>query len=287
MAIFRRNGIAFSYLDGGEGSPLVLQHGLGGDQSQPAGLHGSAGRLICLECRGHGETAPLGPVEDLGFQTFADDLLALVDQLGLSSFVLGGVSMGAGVALRFAADHPERVRGLVLIRPAWLDQPSPANLRPLTRIGELLLEHGPREGRELFLTDAEYVAALRESPATAESMLGQFDRPYAQEHAEVLRRMPADCPLGTAPDWARLDMPAVVMGTAQDPMHPLELATALAGALPNAEGREVTSKTVDDAAHRRDVSAAIDDFLAGLDAPRGSGPRTTGAPGGGGGHHGD
>src|ERR687889_604426 len=36
--------------------------------------------------------------------------------------------MGAGVALRFALAEPERVRGLVLIRPAWLDRPNPPNL---------------------------------------------------------------------------------------------------------------------------------------------------------------
>jgi pimeloyl-ACP methyl ester carboxylesterase len=264
MAILRHDGISFSYLDSGEGAPLVLQHGLGGDLSQPAGLYRSAGRLVCLECRGHGHTTPLGPAGELSFQTFADDLLALVDELGLTSFVLGGVSMGAGVALRFAADHPDRVLALILIRPAWLDRPSPPNLEPLVEAGELLREHGPREGREIFRSGDRYAAMLSASPASAQSLLGQFDRLNAREHADVLRRMPADCPLGTAPDWARLDMPALVIGNAQDPMHPQEYATAIAGALPRAQAREVTSKTVDDAAHSREVAALIDEFLTGL-----------------------
>jgi pimeloyl-ACP methyl ester carboxylesterase len=265
MAVLRRAGIAFSYLDSGEGAPVVLQHGLGGDMSQPAGLFRSAARLVCLECRGHGQTTPLGPAAELTFQTFADDLLVLADELGLGSFVLGGVSMGAGVALRFAADHPGRVRGLILVRPAWLDRPSPPNLRPLTIVGQLLKAHGRLDGKEIFRASDDHAAAVRASPATARSLLGQFDRPHAREHADVLLRMPADCPLGTAPDWARLDMPALVIGNAQDPMHPLEFAAAIAAALPRATAREVTSKTADDAAHSREVAALIDEFL--LDLP--------------------
>ncbi|MDX6723608.1 MAG: hypothetical protein QOD73_2012 [Solirubrobacteraceae bacterium] len=268
MAALDHDGIAFSYLDRGDGPPLVLQHGLGGDMSQPAGLAPAAVRLVCLECRGHGATTPLGPPEQLSFQTFADDLLALVDELGLASFVVGGVSMGAGVALRFAADHPDRVRGLVLVRPAWLDRPSPANLAPLARVGELLQRHGAREGREIFRSDEHYAATLRESRANADSLLGQFDRLHAREHAEVLLRMPADCPLGTSPDWARLDVPALVIGTAQDPQHPLDFATSIGAALPRGQVREVTSKTVDDTAHRQEVAALIGDFITPREATR-------------------
>jgi pimeloyl-ACP methyl ester carboxylesterase len=264
MPGFRHAGIDFSFLDRGDGAPFVFQHGLGGDRSQPAGLYGSAGRLVCLECRGHGDTAPLGPAAELGFQTFADDLLALVDHLGLASFVIGGVSMGAGVAQRFAAGHPERVRGLVLVRPAWLDRPSPPNLRLMPRVADLLREQGPVAGRETFRASAEYAAMLRESPATAASLLGQFDRPHARDHAEVLLRLPADCPLGSAPDWARLDMTALVIGTAHDPAHPLAFATAIADALPHAEHREVTARTLDADAHRREVGACIDAFMAGF-----------------------
>jgi len=262
MGVLHHDGIAFSYLDAGEGEPLVLQHGLGGDASQPAGLYASGGRLVCLECRGHGETTPLGPAEKLSFETFAGDLLALADALGLSTFVLGGVSMGAGVALRFAAEHPDRVRGLILIRPAWLDGPSPPNLALLAQAGDLLIEHGPERGREIMRSSAAFAALRRESEANATSLLGQFDRPHARERAEVLRRMPADCPLGTTHDWESFDMPAVVIGNALDPQHPLRFATAIAEALPRARAHEVTPKAVDDAAHRREIAALVDAFLA-------------------------
>ena len=51
---------------------------------------------------------------------FADDVLAFADLRGVERFVVGGISMGAAIALRIAVRHPERVSGLVLARPAWL-----------------------------------------------------------------------------------------------------------------------------------------------------------------------
>jgi pimeloyl-ACP methyl ester carboxylesterase len=108
MGTMMRNGIRFSHLERGTGAPFVFQHGLGGDMSQPAGLYSSDGRLICLECRAHGHTYRLGRLDGLSFAPFAAGLLALLDHLELGSVMLGGVSIGAGVALRLAAEHPER-----------------------------------------------------------------------------------------------------------------------------------------------------------------------------------
>ena len=88
----------------------------------------SATRVLALDFRAHGETEPLGPIEALAFATFASDLAAVMDAIGIESAVVAGVSMGAGVAARFALDHPDRVRALICIRPAWLDRPNPDNL---------------------------------------------------------------------------------------------------------------------------------------------------------------
>ena len=105
MPTFAHDGIRIPYLDRGAGLPLVFQHGLGGDMSQ-AGRYDFDRRLICLECRGHGGRHPLGPEDRLGFGTFADDVLALLDHLELETVDLAGVSMGAGIAARLAAEHP-------------------------------------------------------------------------------------------------------------------------------------------------------------------------------------
>src|SRR6516165_7247778 len=119
MSRFTRAGITFHYHDTGEGTPFVFQHGLGGDISQPLGLYrpGPGTRLIAFDMRGHGQTFPLGDIEELSMATLADDAVALLDFLGIGRAVVGGISLGSAVAVRVAVQLPDRVLGLVLSRP--------------------------------------------------------------------------------------------------------------------------------------------------------------------------
>src|SRR5262245_58925857 len=140
MPFFASDNIKFHYLDQGDGIPFFFQHGLGGDATAVSGLLGtlSGVRLIALDARGHGETKPLGDIKKLRFDLFADDLIALMDQLGIASAVIGGTSMGAGVALNCALRHPKRVAALILQRPAWLNGPRPHNVEAFAMIAKLL-----------------------------------------------------------------------------------------------------------------------------------------------------
>jgi pimeloyl-ACP methyl ester carboxylesterase len=260
MATMTHDGIRFSYLDRGSGTPFVFQHGLGGDMSQAAALPALRRRLICLECRGHGATHPLGPLERLSFASFATDLLALLDHLALKTVLIGGVSMGAGVALRLAAEHPERVKGLVLVRPSWFDAPWPEHLRVFHIVAELLTDADTPRAKALLRRTPEFHAVAARSPAGAASLLTQFDRPLARERAPVLQRLPADFPLSGGLSWTAITAPTLVLGTRADPQHPLATANAIASALPRCDLREVTPKGTDAAQHAREVATAIAEF---------------------------
>lgn len=161
MPIFRRDGVDFNYLDQGWGTPFVFQHGLGGDVEQASAAFAppEGVRLVSLDCRGHGASRPLGDPDKLSFGAFAEDVIALMDHLDIHHAVVGGISMGAGVALNLARRFPERVAGLVLSRPAWLDSPLPDNLRAYPVMARLIRTHGIHRGRELFLETEEYAAA--------------------------------------------------------------------------------------------------------------------------------
>jgi 3-oxoadipate enol-lactonase len=69
-------------------------------------------RVIRYDARGHGASpVPPGPYT---IDDFADDLLKLLDRLGIESAHIGGISLGGMTAMAFAAAHPERVDRLVL-----------------------------------------------------------------------------------------------------------------------------------------------------------------------------
>lgn len=267
MPTFERGGLAFNYLD--EGDPLgwsfVFQHGLGGDVSQPAGIFPppSGVRLLSLDCRGHGRTRPLGPADKLSFSSFADDVAALMDHLGLQRAVVGGISMGAGVALNLASRYPHRVAGLVLSRPAWLDSPRPENLKAYPVIARLLREHGAKLGRELFEGTEEYAELESAAPGAGRSLASsQFGRLHAREYAPVLESLAGDTPGRDLTQW-RDDVraPALVLASRQDPTHPHSYAEILARTLPSARLAELTPKTEDEDRHAEDARAAIAGFL--------------------------
>jgi pimeloyl-ACP methyl ester carboxylesterase len=90
-------------------------------------------RLVAYDLRGRGDSAK--PATGHGLAVHGRDLAALLDHFGLHSAVLMGHSLGAAIALRFAVDHPRRVRQLVLIdggldvRAEVLDSLAPAIAR--------------------------------------------------------------------------------------------------------------------------------------------------------------
>ena len=67
--------------------------------------------------------------------------------------MIGGISLGSAVAVNVALRYPERVLGLVLSRPAWIDRPLPENVQLYSTIADLLQSVGAKEGLERFRRD--------------------------------------------------------------------------------------------------------------------------------------
>jgi esterase len=112
------NGVRLRYLDWGTAgkTPLVCLHGHTGQAhiwdefAEAMSLHY---HVLAVDQRGHGESqrAETGYVRD----RFVEDLAAFVDSLGLSRFVLAGLSMGGWNSLLYTADHPERVERIIIV----------------------------------------------------------------------------------------------------------------------------------------------------------------------------
>lgn len=111
--VLRRDGLELVGHDVGEGLAVVFQHGLGGDEAQIAESFPPQGfRHLTLECRSHGGS---DKGSRFSIAAFADDVLAFADDRGLERFAIGGISMGAAIALRIAIIAPERVSALLLV----------------------------------------------------------------------------------------------------------------------------------------------------------------------------
>jgi len=265
---FVYDGMKFNYKTIGDGPSMVFCHGLGGDIDQPEELIGPVDtcQLIFMDSRGHGLTRPGGTADKLNFQTFADDLRALLDHLDISSAVIGGISMGAGVAAQFASRWPDRVEGLVLVRPAWLDAPMPPNLELIPYIAELLADKEPHDALGEFLSTrkSELKAIARVSSATLKSLCQQFTKTGSIERRLRLKHIPACSPIESWSEISDLQMPVLVVGNDRDPMHPYEFAEEWARNLSQSRLVKIPSKAENLNEHKRSFRKHFLEFITSL-----------------------
>jgi pimeloyl-ACP methyl ester carboxylesterase len=258
-----RGDASLAVFDGGQGLPVLFQHGLGGDEAQVALTFPQEGktRRITVECRGHGASS-LGSARPFSIKMFAEDVLAAATERGLDRLVVGGISMGAALALHLAYRHPDRVAALVLVRPAWTFAAAPANLAPIRTIAALIQSHLIEEARDLFV-DSEVGRDIQaNAPDNFASLLGYFDRPNAVAFASVLADIATDGSDVPQEAAAALTIPTLVLGNKQDAIHPLSCAHRLAETIPGARFVEVTAKAADKPRHFAETQAAIAHFLA-------------------------
>jgi pimeloyl-ACP methyl ester carboxylesterase len=110
------NGIELGYQVFGAGEPLILLHG-GFGSVEMFGPNidalAAARKVIGVDLQSHGRS----PAADrpMRFETMADDIAALIRHLGLEKADIMGFSLGGGVALRTAIQHPDVVDRLVLV----------------------------------------------------------------------------------------------------------------------------------------------------------------------------
>lgn len=249
----------------GAGPVLVLGHGFGGSarnfRAQSRALGGVA-RVVRFDARGHARSAAPPDAGAYTPETFVADLGRVLDDQNATRAVVGGLSMGAGIALRFALAHPERTRGLVLAAfPAGAGTPG-----GYAAVAERFADRIDADG--LDAAGAEFVWGPSSGLDAAGAKLvrqGFLEHPpHAMAH--VLRGVIAAQPdvATLAPAVAGLDVPTLVVVGARDRMS-LVASRALAAVMPRARLVEIP-----DAGHLVNLAqpaafnAGVAEFLAAL-----------------------
>ena len=114
-------GIALAYDDMGRGDEIVCLHAIGHgarDFERLRHRFGRGYRVVALDWPGHGNSGPDGPAASA--ERYLELLIDFMDAAGFERPVIVGNSIGGAVAIRYAAERPDRVRGLILENPGGL-----------------------------------------------------------------------------------------------------------------------------------------------------------------------
>jgi pimeloyl-ACP methyl ester carboxylesterase len=238
--VIERGGVTLALDDSGEGTPVVLAHGLTATRRYvvmgSTALQRSGHRVIAYDARGHGASSPAPAPDQYGYEELGRDLEGVLDGLGIERAVLAGASMGAHTLLWLALQRPERVAGLVLITPAYTgsEPDDPARLARWDALSEGLRDGGI-EGFLAAQGDPQVPERWRE---TVVKVIRQ--RLAAHEHPEAvgdaLRVVPRSHPFGGVQELARITVPTVIVASNDeaDPEHPQAVGEAYAAAIPGA-----------------------------------------------------
>lgn len=196
MAYFRTtDGVRIFYEERGAGLPVLLAYGIGGN----TGMWGpnvealaARYRLILWEPRGHARSeSPEDPAR-VTFGHWVLDLHDLLDHLRLERAVVGGLSLGAGIATRFTLKHPDRVSALIVIDsssavglPLGVD-----NLIMRARSIKVTLEGGMDAMAEFAIASNPNVAGrLKLDPSARQEILDYYRMLTPIGYANALRAL--------------------------------------------------------------------------------------------------
>jgi len=186
--------------------------------------------VVTLDLLGHGRSDR--PADPLVYSTtsFAEQVEALMDHLGIEQAVIGGLSLGANVSLEFAATWPDRVRGLIIEMPV---------LNNALHAGILAFVPLMFAARYLPWTVSSLRAVTRPIPRGLVPFwvgigLDTLDQRPASVaaviHGIIFGRVAPQSKQRRA-----ITVPALVVGHPSDPIHPFADAAMLAEELPHAQ----------------------------------------------------
>lgn len=217
----------------GEGAPVLFVHGFPFDRSmwrhQLATLSGA--RRIALDLRGVGGSAASG-TDGYSLARYADDLVAVLDALGVRAAVVCALSMGGYIAFELLRRHPERVRAVVLAdtKPG---AESAAGKRGRDELAVLAQQEGADAVIERLLPRLLAPATMASQPEVAAQVRDMARRWSVPAMVGALHAM-RDRP-DSADTLRGVRVPTLVVAGEEDELAPPATTRALAELIPGAQ----------------------------------------------------
>jgi pimeloyl-ACP methyl ester carboxylesterase len=238
--VVNSGGVELAGDEAGEGTPVVLLHGLTATRRYVVmgsrSLERSGHRVIAYDARGHGRSSPAPSADAYTYDDLGGDLIAVLDDRGIERAVLAGASMGAHTLLWLALRAPERVAGLVVITPAY----DPATQEDAGRLArwDALADGLSRGGIDGFIE----AQGRPDVPEAWQETVEKVTRQRLAQHerldavADALRAVPRSRPFGAIDELAAISAPVTVVASSDepDPGHPQAVGEAYAEAIPRA-----------------------------------------------------
>jgi pimeloyl-ACP methyl ester carboxylesterase len=253
------------------GSPdaplIVYMHGLLLDAELNRGIAQALAergyKVVLLDLLGHGRSDKPMHASEYRIDSYADQVIGLLDHLGVEKAVLGGISLGANVSLFAATRYPERTRALVLEMPV-LERALPASA--VVFLPMIVAAH---YGRRVLSVTSNLVGRI---PRTRYGPLNSVMNAASLSPdimAAVLHGVLVG-PVGPTQEQRRaIQAPTLVLAHRNDFVHPFDDAVSLVKRMPNGELVRARSPLELRLRPTR-LTTEIVEFLDGLEPVRGS-----------------
>jgi pimeloyl-ACP methyl ester carboxylesterase len=210
MPLVKLNDIKMYYQIIGEGEPLIIIWGMGGEQpsfveSLKTKINGI--QLIIFHNRGTGRTDK--PDIPYSIEMMAEDTLSLMNHLNIDKAHILGISLGSRIALTLAAKNPERVESLILNVAA--SRSPQKNYKNAAVAYERLKE---------ALKNPEMLKAMGKYPPSQKSFLRLFDALERFDGTEMLKNIKA---------------PTIIINGTKDASTPIKCANELKNGIKNSK----------------------------------------------------
>jgi pimeloyl-ACP methyl ester carboxylesterase len=263
---FEHKGRQLVYDDyGGGDRVLVYLHGLLLDAELNRGIAEAmadrGNRVVLLDLLGHGRSDSPTHASEYRIDSYAEQVVALLDHLDVERAALGGLSLGANVSLVAAVEHPERVRGLILEMPV-MEWAVPA--AALAFVPMLLAAH---YGRPLLALTSSVMRRVPRTPVSSLNSLLDAASMSPDVMSSILHGDLVGPVVPTTEPREAVQVPALVLAHTNDLIHPFNDARNLAEQLPCA--RLVRAHSPLELRLRPErLTAELSDFLGDLWSPR-------------------